>query len=188
MRPSGARLQGARRVSPERLAPGSCLAGIGGMDRLARDARYAFCSLSRSPGFAAVAVLTMALGIAGTTAVFAAFDALLLRPIALPDSGRLVRVWQTTPDGQRVLMAPASFLELRRQSRALEEATSFYQLRWNLSTPDGPERVAFVAVSAGFFKTLGVRPQLGRDFLPEEELAPQAQRVILTDGIWRRRL
>jgi putative ABC transport system permease protein len=155
-----------------------------------QDLRYAFRSLLKKPGFAAVAVLTLSLGIGATTAIFSVVQAVLLRPLEYPDAYRLVKIvgWERdegTPDN----LSPADFLDFQR------DATSFARMGANgfvgLATIGGgagePERVGSVQVTDGFFDTLGVRPQVGRLFRPEDDRPGATRVVVLSDGIWRRR-
>jgi putative ABC transport system permease protein len=157
---------------------------------LLQDLRYAFRTLAKNPGFAAIAVITLSLGIGATTAIFSVVQAVLLRPLEYSRADRLVRIvgWERD-QGITGNLSPADFFDFQR------DATMFVRLGANgfvgLATiGDGagePERVGSVQVTDGFFDTLGVRPQLGRLFQPEDDRPGAARVVVLSDGMWRRR-
>lgn len=157
---------------------------------LTQDLRYAFRGLARRPGFTAVAVITLSLGIGATTAIFSVVQAVLLRPLEYEAADRIVKIvgWER---GERESsnLSPADFLDLQR------DATTFARMGANgfvgLATIGGgsgeAERVGSVQVTEGFFDTLRIRPQLGRLFLPEDDRPGAARVVVLSDGMWRRR-
>jgi putative ABC transport system permease protein len=154
------------------------------------DLRYAFRSLLKRPGFTAVAVITLSLGIGATTAIFSVVQAVLLRPLEYDAAQRIVKVVGWERDVRETSnLSPADFLDFRR------DATSFATMGANgfvgLATIGGgageAERVGSVQVTEGFFETLRVRPQLGRLFLPEDDRPGADRVVILSDGLWRRR-
>ena len=157
---------------------------------LIQDLRYAFRSFAKRPGFAAIAVLTLSLGVGATTAIFSVVQAVLLRPLEYPDGDRLVKIIGfDTKDGTSGNLSPADFLDFQRDSR------SFARMGANgwvgLATIGGgageAERVGSVQVTEGFFPTLKVQPALGRTFSTDDD-RPDAVRVaILSDGFWRRR-
>ncbi|MGH9773828.1 MAG: ABC transporter permease [Candidatus Acidiferrales bacterium] len=161
------------------------------MGSFLQDLRYALRMLARSPGFAVVAVLTLALGIGANTAIFSVINAILLKPIPFPDPDRLVLVWETRVhegDHTNVVSAP-NFHDWERQNHSFEGMAIFDSAGkgYALSGGKEPERVSGVRVSAGFFDVLGVRPFLGRTFLPEEETLGKDHEVILNYGLWKRR-
>jgi len=155
-----------------------------------QDLRYAFRGLMRRPGFTAIAVITLSLGIGATTAIFSVVQAVLLRPLEYDRAERIVKVvgWERDARSSSNL-SPADFLDFKR------DATSFIAMGANgfvgLATIGGgtgeAERVGSVQVTDGFFETLRVRPQLGRLFLPEDDRPGAARVVVLSDGLWRRR-
>ena len=157
---------------------------------LLQDLRYAFRGLSRRPGFTAVAVITLSLGIGATTAIFSVVQAVLLRPLEYEDADRIVKIvgWERG-ESQSSNLSPADFLDFQR------DATTFAQMGANgfvgLATIGGgtgdAERVGSVQVTDGFFATLRVRPQLGRLFAAEDDRPGAARVVVLSDGLWRRR-
>ena len=168
--------------------------GFRWLDTLLQDLRYALRQLRRNPGFAAVAVLTLALGIGANTAIFSVINGTLLKPLPFPDPGRLVLVWETFgkgPDNRNIVSAP-NYWDFARQSSAFEGMAIFDSAGrgYNLSATGNkqePEQVSGLRVSASFFPVLGVKPLLGRTFLPEEETLGRDQEVVLSYGLWKRR-
>jgi putative ABC transport system permease protein len=154
---------------------------------LARDVRYALRLLRRTPGFAAAAVLTLALGIGANTAIFSVVSAVLLRPLPYADPGRLVMVGERAPSGSASSVGFATFVDWRQRNHGFEDLALIRS--WSPTLADGgaPERIPAVRVSSNYFRLLGVRPALGRDFLPEEDTADRWRVVLLSDGLWRRR-
>jgi putative ABC transport system permease protein len=158
------------------------------MDTLAQDLRYARRALQRAPGFTAVAVLTLALGIGGTTAIFSAVDAVLLRPLPFPDSDRLVFVWARSEGSGQMAASWPEFVDWRTQARSFSEMAVLRGQSVNLSGSGEPERLIGAFVTARLFPLLGAKPQLGRTFEPAETEVGSAQPVaVLSDGLWRRR-
>ncbi len=152
------------------------------------DVRYALRGLRRSPGFTAAVVLVLALGIGAATAMFAAVDALLLKPLPYPDPGRLVTVW-TTYTNERRTTTPISgpnFTDLRERTRSFSELGA-QAMRWvNLSGGARPERVRAAVCTAGLLRALAVPPAMGRLFTDRED--EDGERVaVLGDRLWRSR-
>ena len=168
--------------------------GAGGKRNLAadlvRDLRYGLRTLARSPGLTTVIVLTLALGIGANTAVFSVLNGVPLNPLPYPGAGRLVWIWpadaRSGQAGQGAMCAP-DFLDFRRQSTVFEHLSAFMQINVTLTGAGEAERVPAAAVSSGFFETLGVRPQLGRVNLLEDEQKGWPQIAILSHGLWQRR-
>ncbi len=159
------------------------------MQTLWQDVRYALRMLAKNPGFTAVAVLTLALGIGANTAMFSFLDAVLLRPLPYPRPERLVLLWTTIPARGAFVSGttPPDFREWRRQSRSFEDMAAFQMGDANVSVGGGPaERVQSARISPGLFRVLGVRPALGRDFLEDEEEWGRHRVVLLSDGLWDR--
>jgi putative ABC transport system permease protein len=154
---------------------------------LLHDLRYAARSLLRSPGFTVVALLTLALGIGATTAIFSAVNAVLLRPLPFPEPERLVQVWETRPGEERRWIAPANFLDWRAESREFA-ALAAYDLRaGNLLGGNEPERLTFATVSANFFRTLDVDVERGRTLAPADSDLAGPRTAVLSNEIWQRR-
>ena len=163
--------------------------GCGSLDRLLQDLRYAVRMLRRSPGFATVAVLTLALGIGATTAVFSVVNTVLLRPLPYPQSERLVQIWSTNPNANRWGMWTAypRFVDWRRESKSFEEMATVRTWVMNLGGGDQPESLFGVVTSSRLFQLLRVEPMLGRAFLPEEDQPGHDHVIILSYGLWQRR-
>jgi putative ABC transport system permease protein len=148
------------------------------------DVRYAGRVLRRSPGFTAAAVLTLALGIGGTTTIFSFVNAVLLRPLPFTDSARLLVV---EPDERFSTVTPADFLEWRLRNRAFDTMTAFSIATFSLKGGGEPEQIQAATVSAAFFDTLRVTPILGRAFLSSEDQPGANQVVVIGASLWRRR-
>ncbi|HKY45884.1 MAG TPA: ABC transporter permease, partial [Pyrinomonadaceae bacterium] len=153
-----------------------------------KDIRYALRTLARRPGFTAVAVITLALGIGANTAIFSVVNGVLLRPLDYPEPERLVALRESNaskqPDSQ---VSPANFREWRRQNTVFSDMAVYRTVSYNLTGDSNPERLLAGRVSAGLFKTLGVNPLLGREFYPEEDQPGSDKVVIISEGLWHRR-
>lgn len=163
------------------------------MEGLRQDLRYALRTLRRSPGFAAIAVLTLGLGIGATVAIFSVVHGVLLRPLPFPESDRLVRIWQTNPGEsiERGAISPVDFEDWYESRQAFAEMGAFLFDRemggLDLTSEGEPERLAAAWVTRGFFPTLQVQPQLGRLPRPEEMERGNDRFVMLSHGLWQRR-
>src|SRR5579871_2936424 len=164
------------------------------MGKLIQDVRYGLRNLARSPGFVLVAMLTLALGIGANTTIFSVINNTLLKPLPFPGSERLVLVWETFgkgPDNWNIVSAP-NFHDFERQSHSFEHMAIFdsagrgYNLSPTVNAREA-EQVSGLRVSAGFFRVLGVKPLIGRTFLPEEETLGRDHEVVLSYGLWQRR-
>ena len=161
------------------------------MDTILNDLRYAFRSLRRTPGFTVAAVLTLAIGIGANTAIFSIVDHVILRPLAYDDPDRLYVVHESVPRLAHISPAiPVSanhFVEWKRNTSAFEEMALVESISLNLTGAGEPEQLMGARASAELFPMLGVRPQLGRVFLPEEDEVGRDRVVVLDDALWRRR-
>ncbi len=156
------------------------------MGNLLGDLRYALRSLARQPTFAAVAILTLVLGIGLNTAIFSVIKAVLLNQLPYQDSSRLVVLWEQSPTGTTDLVAPLTFGDWQQQSQTLQSMAAFRQLRYAFAGDGQPLDVPSVRATPGLFATLRVNAMLGRTFLPEEG-TPGADRVaILSQSFWER--
>ena len=160
------------------------------MSTLIQDLRYGLRMLAKNPGFTAVAVVTLALGIGATSAIFTVFKDFLLRPLPFHDHSRLVTVTQFNPN-QAVTgwTDPPSYLAWKQQNQVFEDMAAWNGIeeRFNLTSGKEPERVSGKQVSSNFFSILGVRPLIGRTFLPSEP-KPGSDRVAMVSyGLWQRR-
>lgn len=159
------------------------------MQPILDDLRRAFRSLLKSPGFTAVAVLILALGIGANAAIFSLVDRVLLQPLPFQDPDRLVAVWGAVPvrdRGTNPLSAP-DFLDWQREAGQLEGMAALSNDSLNLTGGQEPEDVPTARVSWNFFRVIGVHPALGRDFLPEEDRAEGPKAVVLSHEYWMKR-
>ena len=158
------------------------------MDSLFKDVRYAMRALLRRPGFTAVAVITLALGIGANTAIFSVVHGVLLKPLPYPEADRLVALRQANiPSQPDTQIAPGNFLEWQRQSTPFATLAAYRTVSYNLTGDGNPERLLAGRVSAGLFKLLGAQPIAGRDFLAEEDQPGRDKVVIISEGLWHRR-
>ncbi len=157
---------------------------------IAKDLRYAARGLRREPGFTAVAVLTLGLVIGANTAIFSVASGLLLRPLPLPEPGRLIEVFRHFPQGEANSISVPIFFFLRDRLRQELTGAAAYEAigaGFNLVGDGLPERLRGSHVSASFFPTVGVEPLLGRNFLPEEDRPGAPHVVVLSHRLWARR-
>lgn len=155
-----------------------------------QDWRYAGRTLQRSPGFAFVAVLTLALGIGANTAIFSVIYTVLLKPLPFRDTERLVQLWEARPDRGwlQAGFSDANFWDVRSMNRSFDEIAALRNRSLNLTGFEYPERVRGGIVSAGFFATLGVNAVAGRTFMPgEDDPAQESRLALLSHGFWTRR-
>jgi predicted permease len=155
------------------------------------DVRYAARMLRKNPGFTLVAVLTLALGIGATTAIFSVINGVMLRPLPFANADRLVRVWESDiPRGRpEFSVSQPNFLDFRARSQTFERMAATAGLTMNLTSGDSVEPLVARAVTIDFLPALGARPALGRNFVPDEDRPGGNTRVALvTHGFWQRRL
>jgi predicted permease len=154
------------------------------MENLLRDFRYGMASLARDPGFAAVTIGLLALGVGANSAMFSIVDAVLLKPLPFPEPERMVRVWETPP-GQRNGTTTLTFLDWKRQSE-LFEALSFESATKAAVAMDGyPERIPGKLVTADYFQVFRVKPQIGRTFARGEDQPGAPPVVVLSHAFWQ---
>ena len=159
------------------------------MDTLLLDLRYALRKLFKSPGFTGVAVLTLALAIGATTAIFSVIDGVLLRPLPYPDSENIMILHPTTrttgePGGAN---APGNYLDYAAQNSVFSHMAASRGEQANLADGDRPERVRGTMVTSSFFPLFGVSPILGRTLLPSDEQPGHNLVVVLSSELWARR-
>jgi putative ABC transport system permease protein len=161
------------------------------LEDFVQDFRFGLRMLRKSPGFAAVAVLTLALGIGANTAIFSVVNAVLLRPLPFKDADRLVAIWENNRkiSDPRYPLAPANLADLRRESSAFDDVAHYFSfpLGFLLSADGETERLQGCAVSPNLFPMLGVSPAAGRTFLSGDAEPSQNPVAILSYGFWRRR-
>ncbi|HUA16855.1 MAG TPA: ABC transporter permease [Verrucomicrobiae bacterium] len=148
------------------------------------DLRFGARQLRRNPSFTAISVITLALGIGASTAIFSAINPILFKPLPYPDPGRVLMIWNSW-QGARSEIAYGTWLELSQRSHSFE-ATAFFE-PWQPAITGGaePRRLEGQSVSAGFFHVLGVAPLIGRDFRASDERPNRPKVVILSDRLWR---
>ena len=151
------------------------------------DVRFAARMLRKHPLTTAAAVLSLALGIGGATAIFSVFDTVLLRPLPYADPDRLVAVWASSANTQRGALSPGDFVDFRRESRSFEGLAAIRTASMSLTGGGDPEQISVNSVSGNFLTLLGARAIAGRTFLPEDDEQGQWDRVVLSEGLWRRR-
>ena len=151
---------------------------------LIQDLRYALRMLRKSPGFTATGIITLALGIGATTAIFTVVYAVLLRPLPYPDPDRLVYI---AADAWGIFSSGREYLAWEARSQTLSQLGAYIESHANLSGGDGAERVTSGTASASFFRLLGVQPVMGRVFLPEEDLSGASPVAVISHPFWQRR-
>jgi putative ABC transport system permease protein len=162
------------------------------MRALWQDVRYGLRMLAKSPGFSALVILTLALGIGANTAIFSVVNAVLLRPLPFEEPDRLVQIWHTPPQASfpgipTFSVSPANFLDWRARSQAFEGMSAYGFGQYTLTGTGHPEAVRMVAVTSGFFSILRAQPLLGRAFLAEEDSPGREHEVVLSYNLWRSR-
>ena len=168
------------------------MAGLSFLEVARQDARFALRSFRRTPGFTAVAVLTLAVGIGANVAIFSAVNALLLRPLPFVEPDRLMKVGLTRPaQGEMPANDDAAwshpkFLVFRDAQRVYRDLALYTDMPMTVRTSEGADRLTSELTSASYLRTLGVRPALGRDFGPDEDRVDAAKVVLLTDAFWQR--
>jgi putative ABC transport system permease protein len=156
------------------------------MTGLIQDFRYALRQFRKSPGFAAVTIITLALGIGANTAVFSVVDQVLLHPLPYPDSDRIVRVSQTFKGLSTDDASPANYLDWVSQDHVFAEMAASRGWQGSLSTGDRPERVRGSMTTPSFFPLFGVAPILGRGLEPSDARPGNDHVVVLGYGLWQR--
>ncbi|HET9400674.1 MAG TPA: ABC transporter permease, partial [Candidatus Acidoferrales bacterium] len=160
------------------------------MDTLWQDIRFGIRTLRKAPGFTAIAILALALGIGATTAIFSVADAFLFKPIHLPDPEHLVMVGELAPGQVTDInsVAPANFRDWKEQATSFESIVPYSWDDLNLTSSGGlPEKVQGFQVGANFFTLCGVQPILGRTFVNGEDQPGHDGVVVLTQKLWERR-
>ncbi len=157
------------------------------MNGLLQDLRYALRQLRKSPGFATVAIVTLALGIGANTAIFSVANGVLIRDLPYQDAQRLALLWSVGPDDNRDQLSFTDIDDYRRQNHVFENVVAFGDWSATFTGVDTPARIPGMQVSDGYLSLMGVKPKLGRDFLPEEQIEGKDQVIILTYGLWQDR-
>ena len=150
-----------------------------------RDLKYASRTLRKHPGFAAVVIITLALGIGANTAIFSFVNAVILNPLPFPDSDRLVVISQTNNEGNEVSVSLLNFQDWQARSKSFDELGGVRFATFNLTGVDTPQHLAAQEVTLNYFSILGMQPQLGRIFSPEEDKFGAARTALISDSLWR---
>src|SRR6188474_3470052 len=157
------------------------------MGTLLQDLRFGFRLLLKNPGFSAVAILALALGIGANTAIFSVVDAVLFRPLQFERPNSLVAVWERDlkkgEDHDSVMAG--NFVDWKNRSQIFEAMSAHAGGSVNLTGLAEPERIRGARVSAGLFPLLGITPQVGRVFSPDEDQSGHQRVVIIGDRLWR---
>jgi len=163
---------------------------------LLQDVRYALRGLLKRPGFTAVAIGSLALGIGANTSIFSVVNAVLLRPLSYPDSKHLMVLWETNSQQvaslinsqNRNQVAPGNFVDWNSRNHVFEGMAAVRFLNFNLTATDSPERIPGAIVSPNFFSVMGMSAAVGRTFQPEDTQSGNAERVVvLSQQLWQRR-
>jgi putative ABC transport system permease protein len=157
------------------------------METPLQDIRYGLRGLLKHPGFTAIVIITLALGIGASTAIFSVVNTVLLRRLPYPRAERLVAIQELGPDGNRMQVTAANFLDWRAQNTVFEHLAAIKSTTANLALADQAERIDLAVTSANFFSIFGTEPQQGRLFIPADEQAGHPSIVVISHALWQRR-
>jgi hypothetical protein len=161
------------------------------LETLPQDIRFGFRTLRKNPGFTAIAILTLALGIGANAAIFSVIESTLLHPVPWKEPDRIVGLWEidSKTREQRQVVSPANFLDWRERTvgSALEPVAAWHFIYLNLAGREQPEQVEALAVTSDYFQLLGYQAAHGRTFLPGDSQPGRAHTVVLSHDFWRRR-
>jgi putative ABC transport system permease protein len=160
------------------------------MDSIFKDIRYGLRSLLKRPGFTAIALIALALGIGANTAIFSLVNAVVLQPLPFPEPDRLVWVYGNIRNGgNRASVSPLDFLDYRSQNKTFAQfaASSTLPVPVTLTGSGEPERLTASAVTGNYFDAFGIAPALGRGFSLENEKSGQDQVTVLSHALWQKR-
>jgi len=152
-----------------------------------QDVRYGLRVLLKNPGFTAIAILTLALGIGANTALFSVVNAVLLNPLPFANPDELVAVYASSPTSEQNSISYLNFLDWQKENHSFASLGAFRADDYNMVGAGEPQRVHIHMISAEFFPTLGLQPILGRTFRPEEDKAGAGPVTVISDGLWKRK-
>src|SRR5439155_11239935 len=158
------------------------------MDALINDLRYTFRTFIKAPAFALAAVAALTLGIGANTAIFSVVNAVLLKPVAAPDPGRVVFFMNTSPQGSGSAASPAKFIHWRQQTAVVQDVSAFRGNVINYVSSGTPEQLRAGQVSADFFRLFGAPMFRGRTSTEDEDRATGEKVAVLSYSFWTRRL
>lgn len=156
------------------------------ISRLTQDLRYGVRTLMKRPGFTVAAVLTLAVGVGACTAIFSVVHAVVLQPLPYPHSEQLVMLWEVEKNGEQTNVGYPTFADWRAQSRSFEAMSAMSYWSPTLSGAGDPQALSGASVTADFFRVLGMRPMLGRDFTSEDDRPNVARVAIISYELWQR--
>jgi len=157
------------------------------MDTIIKDIRYGVRGLLKHPGFTAIVVITLALGIGASTAIFSVVDSVLLRRLPYRTAERIVAIQEHDPNGRRGQSTSANFYDWRQQNTVFEHLSAIKITTTNLALSDHAERIDLAQTNADFFDIFGITPQYGRLFIPQDEQAGHEPVVVMSNALWQRR-
>src|ERR1043166_3099678 len=158
------------------------------METFIKDIRYGLRSLARRPGFTALAIITLALGIGASTSIFSVVDAVLLRPLPYPHAEQIVQLREINEKGGKIPFTEPNFIDLRSRNHTLEALAQYSGQLTTVTGANEPVRALTYLVSADFFRVLGTKALVGRTFLPEEQKPGGAPVAVVSYGFWQRLL
>jgi putative ABC transport system permease protein len=157
------------------------------METLLKDIRYGVRGLLKHPGFAIVAIITLALGIGANTAIFSVVNAVVLRPLPYVEPDRLVTLWETIPGVDQRSVAPGNFDDWRSQNKTFQDLAATFHGNFNLTSDGEPDRIDGATVTSNLMSVLGVNAQLGRTFQADDDQHQDRNLVLISDALWKRR-
>ncbi|MGH7248399.1 MAG: ABC transporter permease, partial [Pseudomonadota bacterium] len=157
------------------------------MHSLANDVRFGVRAMRKSPGFTAVAILTLALGLGANTAIFSFVDGVLLKPLPFPDAGQIVDVWEKPPHGKENGVSTLNYLEWAHQNSVFKYTAAATGALVTLTGAGEPEQFKAQLVGAKYFDLFGVAPSLGRTFAAGEDQPGKGNVVVLSHRVWKSR-
>jgi putative ABC transport system permease protein len=175
-----------RRRSP--ISAEAHIMTIGKFDRLAQDLRYTLRSLAKTPTFSAIVIVTLALGIGASTAIFSAVNGILLRPLALPEPDRLLWINETGPEGSVISVSWPNFLDWRARARSFSGLAASRTNPFTWTGAEEARRIDGRRVTANFFDVLGVRMEAGRGFVESDDRPGAAGVAVVSHAFWRQQL